>query len=70
MSATVDLQQMSIPDKLRLMEALWIDLSKEDVASPGWHGEVLAERDRLIATGEEKFVEWETAKQQLRKELQ
>lgn len=70
MPATVDLQQMSVSEKLRLMEALWSDLSKEDVASPSWHGEVLAERDRLIDSGEEKFLDWETAKKQLREELQ
>ncbi len=61
---------MSTPEKLRLMEALWADLSKETVASPLWHGEILAERDRLIDSGEEKFVDWETAKKQLREELQ
>ena len=52
------------------MEALWIDLSKGDVDSPAWHGDVLAERDRLIASGEESFVSWEAAKALLRKELQ
>lgn len=53
MSATVDLQQMTVAEKLRLMEALWRDLSREDLASPAWHGEILAERDRLTASGEE-----------------
>ena len=61
---------MSTPDKLRLMEELWTDLSCKDVTSPDWHGDVLAERDRLIESGEEKFVDWETAKRQLRQELQ
>ncbi len=37
--------------------------------SPAWHGDVLAERDRLIASGEEKFMDWETAKRQLRETL-
>jgi len=69
MPATFDLQGMSTPDKLRLMEELWTDLSGHDVVSPAWHGEVLAERDRLIASGEEKFVDWEVAKRQLREEL-
>lgn len=70
MSAVVDIQQMSTSEKLRLMEALWSDLSKEEIPSPSWHEEVLAERDRLISSGEEKFVDWETAKRQLREELQ
>ena len=69
MSATIDLQQMSTPDKLRLMEDLWADLSCNEVSSPAWHGDVLAERDRLMESGEEKFVDWDAAKQQLRDEL-
>jgi len=70
MPATIDLQQMSTPDKLRLMEDLWADLSGKEVAFPDWHGDILAERDRLIESGEEKFVDWETAKRQLREDLQ
>jgi len=70
MPSKIDLQQMSTPDKLRLMEDLWADLSVREVVSPAWHGDVLAERDRLIASGEEKFVDWETAKRRLREELQ
>lgn len=61
---------MSTPDKRRLMEDPWADLSVKEVTSPAWHGDVLAGRDRLIASGEEKFVDWETAKRQLREELQ
>ena len=70
MPATIDLQKMSAPDKLRLMEDLWTALSSKDVSSPAWHGDILAERDRLIESGAEKFVDWETAKRQLRDELQ
>jgi hypothetical protein len=72
MATTVDLREMTTPDKLRLMEALWQNLSTtaEEIVSPQWHGEVLAERDRLIESGEETFIDWETAKKQLREELQ
>ena len=72
MSTTIDLQEMTTPDKLRLMEKIWRNLSMTDseVASPEWHGEVLAERDRLIDSGEETFIDWETAKKRLREELQ
>ena len=71
MPTTIDLQEMSTPDKLRLMEALWQNLSKtaSAVNSPEWHGEILAERDRLTASGEETFLDWEAAKKQLREEL-
>jgi hypothetical protein len=72
MSTTIDLEEMTTPDKLRLMEALWQNLSTNpsEVTSPEWHGEVLAERDRLLDSGEETVIDWETAKQQLREELQ
>jgi hypothetical protein len=72
MSTTIDLQEMTTPDKLRLMGELWQNLSinASEVASPEWHGEVLAERDRLIESGEETFIDWETAKKRLREELQ
>jgi hypothetical protein len=72
MSTTIDLQEMTTPDKLRLMEELWQNLSMTDseVSSPEWHGEVLAERDRLIDSGEETFIDWKTAKKRLREELQ
>jgi hypothetical protein len=45
MLTTIDLQEMTTPDKLRLMEKLWRNLSMTDseVASPEWHGDVLAE---------------------------
>ncbi len=65
MKAIVDLQDMTLADKMILMEELWADLSRKDIPSPPWHGEVLAERDRLIASGEEQFIDWETAKKQL-----
>lgn len=71
MEATVDLQQMTTSDKLRLMEALWHDLSQTDgeISSPEWHRDILAERDRLIESGEEKLIDWEVAKKLLREEL-
>ncbi len=72
MAATIDLHLMTTPDKLRLMEALWQDLSSKqsEVSSPEWHQSVLSERDRLITSGEESFIDWEVAKKKLREELQ
>lgn len=72
MSTTIDLEEMTTPDKLRLMEALWqnLSVSASEVSSPEWHGEILTERDRLIDSGEETFIDWDTAKKQLRDELQ
>jgi hypothetical protein len=71
MEAAVDLARMSTADKLRLMENLWQNLLQDDsaVVSPSWHADVLQERERLTASGEEAFIDWETAKEQLRKDL-
>jgi hypothetical protein len=72
MATTLDLGTMTTVEKLRLMEDLWQSLSADGqkLDSPDWHGDVLAERDRLIESGEEKYVDWEIAKKQLRAELQ
>ena len=71
MAPTLDFEKMTTAEKLRLMEDLWQNLSTEDSAvdSPSWHGDVLAERDRLLASGEEQFIDWEVAKKHLRAEL-
>jgi hypothetical protein len=55
-------------DKLRLMEALWTDLShrEEDLDSPGWHETALLETERRLASGEEIEMNWDEAKRQLR----
>jgi len=71
MNLTVNLQQMSVADKLRLMEDLWQDLARneQDIVSPEWHGNILADRERKLASGEDSLLDWESAKQQLRKKL-
>ena len=70
MAIAVDLGKMSTADKLQLMEDLWQDLASRpaEIVSPAWHGEALAERERLTASGEEKFIDWEVAKKQLRED--
>ncbi len=70
MSATIDIKQLTTPEKLRLMEALWQELSDVEVPSPDWHADILTERDDLLRSGKEGFVDWEAAKRELRQELQ
>lgn len=71
MAVAFDLEGMSTVEKLRLMEELWTNLSTTEarIPSPDWHGDVLAERERLTASGEEAFISWEAAKAKLREEL-
>lgn len=42
------------PEKLRLMEALWTDLSlvEEELDSPRWHEAALRETEARVAAGE------------------
>jgi hypothetical protein len=72
MDAILPLDQMTTDEKLRAMEALWADLSRnaDTFASPAWHADVLRVRDQRIADGKETSVEWETAKRALRERLQ
>ncbi|HSI14033.1 MAG TPA: addiction module protein [Chthoniobacter sp.] len=41
---------------------------KDAFESPAWHREVLEERERLIASGEARFIDWEQAKEEIRRE--
>ncbi len=61
-------RQLPRSEKLRLMEALWEELSQPDSAyeSPAWHAKELAETEKRVAEGKEQVMEWESAKTQLR----
>jgi len=63
------LKKMSRADKLRTMEELWIDLTRDQskYASPSWHFEELAKTEQAIDSGHMKFVDWEKAKQSIRR---
>ena len=71
MKTELPLAQMTVAEKLIVMEALWADLSERaaDDAVPAWHAQVLAERERRLAAGEERVLDWDEAKRQLRREL-
>jgi hypothetical protein len=68
---SVPLENFSIAEKLVLMERLWSELSRcpENVPSPLWHGDILAERLAAVQAGTASFVDWEEAKQRLRERL-
>ena len=68
MSVELPLDQMTLAEKLEVMETIWADLSRrsDSLPSPDWHKEVLQERKRLADEGKLKFVDWETAFTELR----
>jgi len=69
MDAVLPLDQMTVEEKLRAMEAIWRSLSKleDQVPVPDWHKQVLDERQRQIDAGEATFVSLEEMKECVRK---
>ena len=52
MATELQLDQMTLEEKLRAMEALWDDLCRRDaVPVPQWHKDILDHRQRLIDEG-------------------
>ena len=70
MSLELRIDQMTIAEKLRIMEELWDDLRAraDGVPIPQWHKDLLDERERLIESGEARFGDWETAKKRITKQ--
>ena len=72
MPVILPLQKMSRDEKLRAMEALWADLSKDDdrFESPAWHAQVLREAERAMKNGKAKFSDWDEAKKRIRRKAE
>ena len=64
------LNEMSVEEKIQTMEAIWESLSAnpEAIESPAWHEEELRVREGRVASGEAKFVDWEKAKAEIRRQ--
>ena len=62
-----EIQKMSIPERLRTMEALWDALchDSDEPQSPEWHRAVLADRKRRIESGNAEFLSIEEARERL-----
>jgi len=61
------LHQLTLKEKLMIMEALWSGLSQSEAAIevPQWHKDVLDERESAIADGSARFLDWEDAKKEI-----
>lgn len=71
MPFNLPLKDMSLDDKLSAMESLWEDLARtpDAIESPAWHKNVLVERRQHVADGTSRFIDWETAKADIRNTL-
>ncbi len=67
-----EIKQLSHIDKLRVMEALWKDLSsdEEKYVSPAWHEAALGETEKRMNDGIEEVVDWDIAKKNLRRKFE
>ncbi len=67
MTLTPSLEEMTLSEKIGLMEEIWTHLTKtSSYAPPGWHAQIVAERRRLAEAGQAGFTDWETAKKEIR----
>ena len=69
MAVTLPIGRMSREDKLRAMEALWGDLSRDEAEadSPGWHGAVLRQTEQLVRKGKARFSDRPSARRRIRR---
>jgi hypothetical protein len=69
MPNAIDIKQLSRKEKLRVMEAIWEDLSQdeEQVDSPDWHKKALLETEHRLGLGQEKVADLQDARKELGK---
>lgn len=62
------ISDLSLAQKLDLMEALWAELSRDakNLESPAWHKDVLEDRQEAFEAGKISTSDWEEAKRRLR----
>jgi putative addiction module component (TIGR02574 family) len=65
------LNEMTIEEKISIMENIWDDLCKnsDNIKSPGWHKNILNERENQIKNNKAEFIDWEAAKKNIRENL-
>jgi len=67
MSIEIDLDTMTVEEKVRLLESVWASLcmNSGDVRSPEWHREILESRKRRLEDGHATVSDWDEAKARL-----
>jgi putative addiction module component (TIGR02574 family) len=67
MSVEIPLENLSVSEKVRLLERVWDSLCSKsgDVRSPDWHRDVLETRKRRLEEGRATVSSWSEAKARL-----
>ena len=65
--AAIQIDQMTLAEKLHAMETLWDDLCRREAGVPmlQWQRDMLDERERLVRDGKARFTDWRTAKRRI-----
>ncbi len=65
------LSELSFTEKLKLMETLWADLTRDEkkLKSPAWHESVLKDREEAFMAGRVTASDWEQAKKRIKKKV-
>ncbi|OGS95726.1 MAG: acyl-protein synthetase [Gallionellales bacterium RIFCSPLOWO2_02_FULL_57_47] len=68
----LSIENLTRIEKLRMMEVIWDDLSRdsETFSSPEWHAQALKDAERALAENRTHFVSWNAAKKMLRDSTQ
>lgn len=55
MAGVLQVERMTVEEKLRAMEEIWENLSRteENIPVPQWHKDLLDERERLVREGKD-----------------
>ena len=71
MSIMLPLKEMTLQEKLAVMELIWEELVRtpDSIEFPAWHRDVFEERGQRIAEGKSQFTDWEKAKLDIRNKL-
>ncbi len=66
-----EIRQMPFSEKLALLEVVWSELASEPdrVEIPQWHKDILDERIQAFENGMVQAIDWEVAKEEIRKRI-
>jgi hypothetical protein len=72
MQSAINIKNLSREEKLKVMEDIWEDLSRDEkeVESPNWHQEALKKTEHRLSSGQEMTIDWKDAKKELRKRFE
>lgn len=69
MGYALPLNDMTIEEKLKLIEDIWEDMLKNsnDIPTPSWHLEILQAREKKIEERKANFIDLKDVKKNIRK---